>query len=823
MDGKGISRSIMVFSEEKNENLYPKFFGVSCAFFALRILSEPKLSSEQWSDIKNGMLQGSAYLLGLFVWRAQKDEAGNDKSELRQKLENAQGEIEELKNRRREDAKANEKVVGIFAAQEQGWFNERKKLRQQIGGLMNELRISETNKDKALSDLKGKLQDNELLLKSKDKILKEEEQKRQDLEEKLKNAESTIAEFREAAKQENQRHSNEISKHKTACIELVSNQRQLEAEMGRALRQIESLKQDRDIILEQKEQSLLMTQKLSLELVKMRRDMEQKDQILSAMLRKSKLDTTEKQMLLEEVTLSKAKRKQAELKTERLKTDSEPRRDRYSLRSMLSKHANTKADAVSGRKGVHSNAMMASNMERPTTHQMNYLVEYEQPGFREGIEAFSPLSDRYLSEGIQDTTDFHQLEGWVRSQAEKYRTAIDQRHQLEIDAFAEQLRVKDEKLEAFRWRLLSMELESKRLQSIIEGLDNDLSQLKQANMKLEVVLLNREAELQSLKEKLALRMENHPNSQRISSNAYPHDLTLAYDTIWSKVKIVKRRPGEDVQESKTTAERNYQPAEEEKQEKSSANYPSKDIVLTLQPPQVELEEELGDAIDQDSIQEQSSSSQGAEKAEASQSAVKCLTNKINSSWKMDLHALGVSYKIRRLKQQLLMLERLTGKRECHESSDSSNNGQINKNVFCALMSLLNKQVGRYQSLQGKTDDLCQRMHENSLYVRGGDLNTAKTREEIRLLEQHLEETFHLQRYMVATGQKLMELQAKIASGFLSAVEEFETPASFDMKRFADNIKTLFREVQRGLEIRISRIIGDLEGTLACDGIIHFKK
>ena len=118
---------------------------------------------------------------------------------------------------------------------------------------------------------------------------------------------------------------------------------------------------------------------------------------------------------------------------------------------------------------------------------------------------------------------------------------------------------------------------------------------------------------------------------------------------------------------------------------------------------------------------------------------------------------------------------------------------------------------------------CVVQHENSLYVRGGDLNTAKTKEEIRLLEQHLEETFHLQRYMVATGQKLMELQAKIASGFLSAVEEFETPASFDMKRFADNIKTLFREVQRGLEIRISRIIGDLEGTLACDGIIHFKK
>lgn len=69
----------------------------------------------------------------------------------------------------------------------------------------------------------------------------------------------------------------------------------------------------------------------------------------------------------------------------------------------------------------------------------------------------------------------------------------------------------------------------------------------------------------------------------------------------------------------------------------------------------------------------------------------------------------------------------------------------------------------------------------------------------------------------------MEVQAKIASGFLDVEEKIDQPESFDMKRFADSIRMLFREVQRGLEVRISRIIGDLEGTLACDGIIHLKK
>ena len=100
---------------------------------------------------------------------------------------------------------------------------------------------------------------------------------------------------------------------------------------------------------------------------------------------------------------------------------------------------------------------------------------------------------------------------------------------------------------------------------------------------------------------------------------------------------------------------------------------------------------------------------------------------------------------------------------------------------------------------------------------------ARTGNETKRLEHFLEETFQLQRHIVATGQKLVEVQAKIATGFLDFAEKIDQPESFDMKRFADSIITLFREVQRGLEVRISRIIGDLEGTLACDGIMHVKK
>lgn len=98
-----------------------------------------------------------------------------------------------------------------------------------------------------------------------------------------------------------------------------------------------------------------------------------------------------------------------------------------------------------------------------------------------------------------------------------------------------------------------------------------------------------------------------------------------------------------------------------------------------------------------------------------------------------------------------------------------------------------------------------------------------------LLEHFLDETFQLQRYTVATGQKLMEIQSKIASGFVEILVGFITTessasiSSFDPDRFAENIKSLFQEVQRGLEVRISRIIGDLGGTLAREGMIHLKQ
>ncbi|GAB4826200.1 hypothetical protein Ancab_009065 [Ancistrocladus abbreviatus] len=817
MEEKIEGDSCLLGSESRGGGLYPMYIGVSCALFALKLLTKQGLDEERWIEIRDKMLQGSAHLLGLLVWGVQREEANViEKNELLHKLEVSQKENEELRKRRSEDAKANERVARIYATQEQSWFGERKKLRQQIGALLNDLKVIEEKKDEVVSALKkkdevvselnGKLQEMELSVKSKDKVFEEEEEKMKELKEKLKTMETAVEELKETAKREAQAHSSELWKHKAAFIELVSNQRQLEAEMGRALKQAEAAKQQLEFVFEEKEESVLMVQKLSIEIDKMSKDLEQKDKILSAMLRKSKLDAAEKQMLLKEIKLSKAKRKQAEQETEKWRAVSDSRNERRTLRSMLSRQLSSRLEVFNG--------------ERPQLNHssLDYMDNemIKEPGVYSSESGRSSLDE---NTELALSANVKRLEGWVHSEAGKYQSAIEQRHQLELGAFTEQMRQKDDKLQAYRWRSLSAELESKRLHSQIEGLNQDISQLRHDNIKLEALLLEREEELKSLKVQIALHL-NAMNSQKAKLHSSRHELPLRDDIVWSKVRIIKRKPAEkELEAKKKLVELSHVEENEQGGENESV---SKNTALMVQSSTEDSEEVKEVALELHPICEGTTSPEEVEILRKDSAPDQCLDKKDTSLWRMDLHALGVSCKIKRLKQQLLMLERLMAKQENGESRGSDDRQQIEIKGLLPLLSLLNKQVSRYQSLQEKTDDLCKRMHDNQLYVIQGESSSKRTKEETRKLELFLEETFQLQRFVVATGQKLVEIQSKVTSIFVGISEEPDGSGSADMNRFADNVRALFREVQRGLEVRIARIIGDLEGTLACDGI-HSRK
>lgn len=375
------------------------------------------------------------------------------------------------------------------------------------------------------------------------------------------------------------------------------------------------------------------------------------------------------------------------------------------------------------------------------------------------------------------TTNVKQSEDCIRLETEKYVTILEQRHYEEIDAFAEQMRLKDEKLESFRWQLLSMELESKQLQSHIEGLDDNVSHFKEEIMKLEVLLSERDKELKSLKEKFSDFSLQSPHCKRRNSSDNTKHPEKNPDATRSEVKIIKRKVRENEQDQEVgevgisgEVETNIQESgddkaffesksseirtrkerkEKERTDNNISNIFKEDAEVRIQEQSMkELErvensfedqwqgvgvvvrapaeeiEVIEVCINQDHARENHLENNCPERETANKlPSVKNSLVKKDSTCKMDLHALGVSYKIKRLKQQLFMVEKLaaaqalkkttgksnaTGMLEICEIKKTEEHGHQSKG-FLIIMSLLNKHVKRYQNLEEKTNDLCKRM------------------------------------------------------------------------------------------------------------------
>lgn len=306
--------------------------------------------------------------------------------------------------------------------------------------------------------------------------------------------------------------------------------------------------------------------------------------------------------------------------------------------------------------------------------------------------------------------DVKRLEGWVRSETERYTALLDQRHDLEIDAFAEQLRLKDEKLEVLQWRLLSMELESKKLQTFVEGLNKDMSQLRHNNMKMESLLLERDEELTSLKEQFSSQLRSL-NCQKNNMECSPNDSAAVHNVVWPEDKIIESPPEEEEEETKIICMETPQYENIKEEDGTVSQNQVKDVNLMVQSP--DRESDVQNASPEGLIDERSASTLEGDATDKLASlplkGEQPLNKTDSNSWKMDLHALGVSYKIKRLKQQLSMLEKLEGKKVSCEFSEKKDCSENSTKGLTFFLSLLNKQVGRYQSLQTKVDHLCKRM------------------------------------------------------------------------------------------------------------------
>ncbi|CAM0881380.1 unnamed protein product [Alopecurus aequalis] len=812
------------------------YFGLSCALATLRRVAPSRdaggcdLGARQrqcrWSRARELTLQGKIGELEL--------------------------QVEELRRRRAEDARANEKVAGIFAAHEQRWFAERKSLRRQVQAVVAAARAREIKHDEATAMLRRQLEDQQRAAALKDEATEQETRRREDAQESLGTSEQAAEELRERARKEAQEHAADIKRHKASFVELASAQRQLEAELARAARRADLADAELKAALERPDEAVATAAELSVEAARLRRDAEHKDKILSAMLRKSKIDMEDREMLVREVKMCKARRKQAELEAERWRKMWESRHRRGSSRSSAQRCA-----AV--------DHMGCSDKMAPDAADTKILfVDHVEEGKKGRLTPVAKeltaveCVDCYPSNVLDDkpVVEYKDLQEWFHMETGKYTTMIRQRHSAELEAFREQLRLKDEKLEAFRWRAVSMDVEAARLRCRIQELEGMLSQQEQNGAGIEALLLDREKENTSLKEKL-VAFESESFSPTVADNEGSKD-SSEHCIPCSPIKIQTTDSGEangrscdanHPQGNEITTYTGHDHAkivelsesvqlDNRKTSDMEANFPvpindtsatarrsidnGRRNVPTDHSYRSEIEEEKEVYTDPGNKRARPTSTTSSDGARSDAPEQK------PSACRVDIHALAVSYKIKRLKQQQLVLEKLAAAEGGEEGTLSSvasggSGSRQHLRSYQLMISFVSKHVKRYQSLEDKIEDLCTRMEESK---RSAGRGREGGREQNVALARFLEETFQLQRYMVATGQKLLEMQSRIATTLARAALASggggigDGGDGVDTGRFMDVVGALLRDVQRGLEVRIARIIGDLEGTLTFHGILQ---
>uniref|UniRef100_A0A0E0MXW0 Uncharacterized protein n=1 Tax=Oryza rufipogon TaxID=4529 RepID=A0A0E0MXW0_ORYRU len=788
---------------------------------------------------------------------------------LRERVGELEREVEELRRRRGEDARANEKVAGIFAAHEQRWFAERKGLRRQVHAVVAAARAREAAHGEAVAELTRQLEEQE---QRAAEAAEQEAGRREEAEGKLRAAEEAA----ERAGKEAQEHAAELRKHRAALAELATARRELEAELARAARRGDAAEAELGEALERRDEAASTAAELSAECARLRRDAEHKDKILSAMLRKSKIDMEDREMLVREVKMCKARRKQAELEADRWRKMWESRHRRGSRSS-------ARCAAAADHPGCSDKLTSPDAAVAPCAHDTKILfvdrVEDADAAKKCRHTAAPPppttkdpttveCVDRYPSH-VDDkpvVEEYQDLQEWFKMETEKYTSMIRRRHSAEVEAFTEQLQLKDEKLEAFRWSAASMDSEASRLRSRLQELEARLSEQEQRRAALEALLVARDDENRSLMERLAASDDQgraldvvvvdggggggcEHRAPRSPEGAEAADARLAVAEIKSLEPV---SPGGDTNKVFDMEETEARDVEISVQNDVSAAVSPDELQL------VEHDDHRAIAPARNSYTCEIEEEEDEEKELPSSSSSSSLALVVaappeqrTTASKMDIQALAVSYKIKRLKQQLLVLENLAaaaagGKDTVTTATNPSTNTaaataagggggggrQQYPRSYQMMVSFLSKHVKRYQSLEDKIDDLCTRMEESK---RGGgrerhhrrrrqrresEEDGSGDREQSAALARFLEETFQLQRYMVATGQKLLEMQSRIAPSLERAAGNGGGNDGVDMGRFMDVVGALLRDVQRGLEVRIARIIGDLEGTLTFHGILH---
>lgn len=821
-----------------------------------------ELSREGAEDERDGKIYSASGVPVTRLSRSEKDVVGfeleREKIRLLRKLEEAETEVEEMKKRRAEDARANEKVATIFATQRQHWKMEKKKLKQQL----------------------------EILLKQS----------------------QALEEF----PSEDKLDCSSCARKDSLMSDLGAKSLQMEDELVRAFKGLEICKKDCKIMFEEKKE---ITERLSAEIVRLQRDIDEKDEVISSLLRKA----DEKEELERKLTIVEAKRKQGDwpglekslhavhikqrhllemdaferqmrAKDERMevfrqkllsmdnKLEKLQAENRDLVRSLeLAKAKNANLEIMLKEKDfvlrsfkenliLHEKSKMHSHSEQ-SLHELEdgkckiEKVEHKTINFRAVEESKAKdeefrefTSPAVKAKSLQTQADYE--EGKERPFLLKSSKSVPINYLGDRNFQRERLQNIDKESE----RVLPRE--NPHLICLIQqatqafgpcfhretGPEGMLQTTKEnaGNSGLHSLLTRACHKEQdgNPREELPTVVDKHVSGTCKCGNTIDNDQTE--DVVVAPVKFQSQRAiwGE-WQKGRATA--SVDSASQFSLPGRKGQLKGKTVFQDQYTTEKRVERGLDDVhysgeaerqtteLSTTHVQTNPVKSFPARKnddipSDAS-SYLKHILEGRYSSTKKDAEALAISSDVKKLEQQLLQLEKISkaevSKRICLKDETSimdltteneNDYDQVkSKSASLSAIQLLKKQFKRYQALIGKIDDLCTRIHEKD----PAHTNTgSRSREQIAAQELFLIETFQLQHYLAATGQKLVAIQSDIAHKFCAMDNEIVLTANFNMMQSVESIKSHLKEMQRSLEKRLARIIGDLEGTLARDGILH---
>lgn len=257
-----------------------------------------------------------------------------EKANLEEKVRIAESEVREMKRRRDEDAKANEKVVRIYAGQEQGWKNEKKKLRREIDLLRRDLLKQEAiglcspkvtpskrrcekcdANEKCLSQLEGALNEKEFLIMTAMEEARAKDKERNELVKRLSMAKATEAELTEKLAKE-VTISTEL---RALLLETRNKLKETESRLSVVIEELETSKKHLEALSLATENHSAMTKKLLAELEILKQESEDKDEMISTMLERTTVEREEKEDIARELADANTKVFVAEAETEKWK------------------------------------------------------------------------------------------------------------------------------------------------------------------------------------------------------------------------------------------------------------------------------------------------------------------------------------------------------------------------------------------------------------------------------------------------------------------------------------------------------------------------